>query len=193
MLAFFIAYDILTFCSHGHPSLPQLKSGFLLSQHSFDINKQAHIQLWACTDDGPVLLNIAEQKPLFFVKNTDLAALQSLLLRLPHKVEYKPLDLTTFDHGQVTACYFTSLQAAFKAQQLVNASAIKIFEADIRLHERFLMERFIHAGITFSGHLKAQWDSSLWLRKERRQSERENGLRQLCRQANVYKFILLHY
>ena len=136
--------------------MPQLKSGFLLSHHSFDVNQHAHIQLWAYTDDGPALLNITEQKPVFFVKNTELEALQRLFLRLPHKVEYKPLDLTTFDHGQVTACYFTSLQAAFKAQQLLNTTNIDVYEADIRLHERFLMERFIHAGITFSGHLKDQ-------------------------------------
>lgn len=48
-----------------------------------------------------------------------------------------------------------------------------------------------------SMRLKAQWESSLWQREgkkdEERWGERKNRVRQLRRQPNAYKFILLHY
>ncbi|NRB43138.1 MAG: DNA polymerase II, partial [Pseudomonadales bacterium] len=49
--------------------------------------------------------------------------------------------------------YFRSLQAQFKALQLLKEIDIETYEGDIRLHERFLMERFIHAGFEFTGEL----------------------------------------
>ena len=66
--------------------MPALEKGFLLSHHSFDQDKKAHIQFWALGEQGPLLLNIAQEKTLFFIKRSDKGALQKALIRLPHHV-----------------------------------------------------------------------------------------------------------
>ena len=48
-------------------------------------------------------------------------------------------------------CYFATLSAFHRAIELLLIRGLEHFEADIRLPERFLMERFITAGMRFDG------------------------------------------
>ena len=51
----------------------------------------------------------------------------------------------------MVGCYFATLSAFHRAIELLLIRGLEHFEADIRLPERFLMERFITAGMRFDG------------------------------------------
>jgi DNA polymerase-2 len=57
----------------------------------------------------------------------------------------------TFEGSRVVGCYFATLSAFHRAIELLLIRGLEHFEADIRLPERFLMERFITAGMRFDG------------------------------------------
>ena len=130
---------------------PLPKNGFLISRHSKDRSGHTEITLWVITDEGPARLLIENQRPVFFVR-TEQQALATRILQnaaIPH--ESKGLNLKTFNHEAATGVYFQTLDACYRAQDVLKNTGIIVFESDIRLHDRYLMERFVNAGLQFIG------------------------------------------
>jgi len=124
--------------------------GFILTSRSFDNDKgQPCIELWLACDDGPKQLIINSERPVLFCRQADRLRIQQLLQSFPH--EYKTLTLTSFQHEAMAALYFASLSDFFEARKLIQRTSLEIFEHDIKLQERFLMERFCYGSIGFTG------------------------------------------
>ena len=94
---------------------------------------------------------ITNEKPVFFipVEYQELAA--GLLRQSAIFHDLQALELKTFHQQQVCACYFPTLDAFYRAQDLLKARDIDVLEADIRLHDRYLMERFVTGAMQFIG------------------------------------------
>lgn len=125
--------------------------GFVLTRQSRDVRGQTEIVLWVSTDNGPARLVINNDKPVCFIRQQDQATAQAELHKVGIRVEWKPLALKNFQHEAMSACYCYSIKDSLQLPQILTVAGIEAFESDIRLADRFLMERFICGGIAFSG------------------------------------------
>ena len=67
----------------------------------------------------------------------------------------KPVALKAFNQVKVFAIYFLTMRDFYQAREVLKQRGIKCYEDDIRPDDRFLMERFITADITFDGQQTA--------------------------------------
>ena len=126
-------------------------SGFLLSRSHKESRGKQLLEMWVVTDSGPVKLITEHQKPVFFVLQTDAEDVESLLKAHNLTFTSRPLALKTLEQEPVTAIYFDHNSQFFKARELLQQAGLQSFEDDIRLSERFLMERFVYGSASFTG------------------------------------------
>lgn len=139
------------------------KRGFLLTRSANDRNNNIEITLWLKTPQGPVQLIIDKERAVFFVEVDDVNHARDILLKQGIQVdEIKPLALKTFNQVQVAAVYFLTLKAFYQAREALKQRGVKCYEDDIRPDDRFLMERFITADITFAGQLAQLSNKSIY-------------------------------
>ena len=127
------------------------KQGFLLTRNSQDQLKTTELQFWISSEEGPGLLRIGQQTPVFFIKLSDSSIAKSALKQFGLKLEIKALELKTFAGETTCAVYSPTIHLHYRALDVLRDNDVEAFEGDIRLHERYLMERFVCAGIEFSG------------------------------------------
>ncbi len=128
--------------------------GFILTRHWVDRDNGIELQFWLATDSGPVLVTVADQEAVFFIRQTDRARLQPIL-GLQRGWRVQDLSLKNYYHQPVSAVYFASYKRARDAAQLLRRQ-LPVWEADIRPPDRFLMERFIKSAVEVNGAAKAQ-------------------------------------
>ena len=116
-------------------------SGFILTAKTIDIKQKAYIQLFCKNHAGPFLINIDDQKPVFFILRS------SSTPETPIHLERKEVGLKSFSKESIDALYFNSMADFYKVKDLCKLKKIRTFESDIRNHDRFLMERFINGSI----------------------------------------------
>lgn len=127
--------------------------GFILTRHQKERGSQTYLEYWLSTDDGPVKLTTERQSSVFFVPESDVSEISALLRANQINHHYKAVSLKTFSHQAVSAVYFPKASLSFRARELLMANSYSVFEHDIRLTERFLMERFIYGTAMSSGHI----------------------------------------
>ncbi|WP_028025664.1 DNA polymerase II [Enterovibrio calviensis] len=132
----------------------QYQEGFLISRHSRDIGDTTELVLWVQTATGPAKLVITGEKPVFFVASEDADAVQQSLSSSGLSFQCKALGLSDFSHRPISGVYFNTISAATRAARVLQAEGFDPFESDVRLPDRYLMERFICGGLTFSGTAK---------------------------------------
>ncbi|MBD1577058.1 DNA polymerase II [Vibrio sp. S11_S32] len=150
-----------------------IQQGFILSRQardvrsSFQINhshsmqtsdqlshNKTLIEIWLATDSGPVQLLIQDQQVVFFITKQDQIKAEQLIADAfgeQTPIQMKSVPLKTFEQNAVLACYTPNNQISYQAKQLFNQHGIITFEDDIRLTDRYLMERFIRGGVQFIG------------------------------------------
>lgn len=132
-----------------------IHNGFLLTRQARDINGQTQIELWLSTSQGPTQLVVRGEKPVFFVPQSQLEQCQSIANSSGLSAEWRSLSLTSFDLVPLAACYTTTIKQSQQLSRALQAEDITVLEDDIRLADRYLMERFIKGGVEFSGTLQA--------------------------------------
>lgn len=125
--------------------------GFLLTRDSFDYHGKTQIVLWLSTIDGPVKVLISDEMPIFFIPQTQFDNVQQLLSVLGDNFKLRHLPLKTFSQQAVTGVYFNTLATFFEARRILKNNNVICYEANFRLEERFLMERFVYAGVEVVG------------------------------------------
>jgi DNA polymerase-2 len=132
------------------------KRGFLLTRSARDRNNQIEITLWLKTPQGPTQLIIANERAVFFVEDVAADNAKAILHQQSiHVDEMKPVALKAFNQVKVFAIYFLTMRDFYQAREVLKQRGIKCYEDDIRPDDRFLMERFITADITFDGQQTA--------------------------------------
>ncbi len=132
----------------------QYQEGFIISRHGRDIGDVTELVFWVQTNTGPAKLVITGEKPVFFVANELVSAAQQTLTEAAFRFHCKALALCDFLHREMTGFYFNTISDATRASRLLQAEEFEPYEADVRLTDRYLMERFICGGLTFTGTAK---------------------------------------
>ncbi|MEF1256884.1 DNA polymerase II [Vibrio sp. M260112] len=128
-----------------------IHNGFLLTRQARDVSGQTQIELWLSTPQGPSQLIIRGEKPVFFVAQSQLEQCKSIAEQENLYAEWRPLELTSFDLEPLAACYTTTIKHSQQLSRALQLADITVLEDDIRLADRYLMERFIKGGVEFSG------------------------------------------
>ncbi|MGF1910704.1 DNA polymerase II [Vibrio kasasachensis] len=129
-----------------------IQQGFLLTRQARDIQGSTQVELWLTTERGPYQLLINGEQTVFFVAQESLNQIISIAAKLNIPCEVKPLALKHFDQTHLSACYCRTIKDSQHLAQELELQDINTFESDIRLADRYLMERFIQGGVEFTGN-----------------------------------------
>jgi DNA polymerase-2 len=125
--------------------------GFILTARQIERHGKTYIECWFVTENGALKALSNTQQGLFFIHQHDQAEATLLLRESGIEHRYNSLFLKTFEHQAVGGLYFDKNNSLYKAKTLLKQHHICCFEDDIRLTERFLMERFIYGSAAFTG------------------------------------------
>ena len=131
-----------------------IQSGFVLTRQARDIAGQTQIDLWVATEQGAVNLIIRGEQPIFFVQQQDIARVSELAQQHRLAITLKPLALHSFDHQPLAACYCATISDSVTFSRQLQHADILTLEADIKLADRYLMERFIKGSLEFTGEIQ---------------------------------------
>jgi DNA polymerase-2 len=126
-------------------------AGFILTARNIEHHGKTYIECWFVTENGVVKALSKTQQGLFFIHQHDQAEATLLLRKSRIEHSYSPLSLKTFEHEAVGGLYFDRNNSLYNAKTLLKQHQITCFEDDIRLTERYLMERFVYGSAAFTG------------------------------------------
>jgi len=129
-------------------ALTQQEQGFLLTRHWRDTSEGTEIEFWLATDAGPRQVRQMAQPSVAFVPAEQRAAAEALL-QGERNAELRELALTDFQHRPVLGLYCRNYRHLLKLEKKFKQHGLDIYEADVRPPERYLMERFITAPVSF--------------------------------------------
>jgi DNA polymerase-2 len=124
--------------------------GFILTRHWRDTRDGTEIEFWLATDEGPRKITLTSQPSVAFAEAGLRAAIEPLLEDL-RGIDLRELPLKTFQHEPAVGVYATHYKQLLALDKKLRERGIPLYEADIRPPERFLMERFITAGVEVDG------------------------------------------
>ena len=127
--------------------------GFLLTRNWRDLPEGTEIEYWLATDQGPKKVLLKQQTSVAFLPAQYRAAAQVLLASL-QGLEVKELGLKTFGQEPVLGVYARRFRDLGKLARALQPQGIPLYEADVRPHDRYLMERFITAGVLVDGGMR---------------------------------------
>jgi len=113
---------------------------YLLTRGWRDTPQGVELTYWAATGDGPLRLIVERQESVCFVE-------RSHALNLPPHCRRAPLDLLLLGGGPVDGLYFRHQRDLRTLRQ----SGAPLLESDVKPSDRYLMERFVCAGLVASG------------------------------------------
>jgi len=128
-----------------HPIL-----GFILTRNWRDTDTGTQIEYWLATDSGPLKVVLTQQTSVAFLEVQHKAAVEAQLRAMPD-LQLRALALKSFQNQPVLGIYAKQFRQLGQLARALKAQGISLLEADIRPHERYLMERFITAGVEVSG------------------------------------------
>ena len=129
--------------------------GFILTRRWRDAPLGTEIEYWLATDDGPVKVLLTAQAPVAFVETRFRAVVDAQLVAMPG-LQLRALELKTFQQGPVVGVYAKHFRQLGQLARKLQLHNIPLLEADVRPHDRYLMERFITAGVQVEGGEAAQ-------------------------------------
>ncbi len=127
-----------------------LQQGFVLTRHWRDTPAGTEVGFWLATDDGPRHVRLPPQPSVAFIPAEQRERAEALLVG-ERDVELRPLGLCDFQQRPVLGLYCRQHRQLMNLDKLLRKAGVDVFEADIRPPERYLMERFITAPVSFSG------------------------------------------
>ena len=128
------------------PSQSTALDAFLLSREWRDGDRGVEIVLWGRAVLGPVRVRLTEQAAVMFVpRGADARATRRA----------SP-SLTTMEGRPVDSLYFRSQHALVAERERLRGAYGVTFEADVKPHERFLMERFVTGAMHLDGLANAR-------------------------------------
>ncbi|MDO6814456.1 DNA polymerase II [Cobetia amphilecti] len=132
--------------------------GFVLTRHWRDTPEGVVISFWIRTDEGAVRVECAPQEVVAFLP-VEQQVLAQTLVSFEAGAELRPLALEDFHHRPVVGLYCREYRTLGQLARRLKAIGVDVYEADVRPTDRYLMERFITAGVTARG--ERQSDGSM--------------------------------
>ena len=135
-----------------------LRQGFVLTRHWRDTPAGIEVEFWLATDTGPQRVRLPYQTSVGFIPAAQREQARALL-HDERQVEFRDLALQDFQSRPVIGLYCRQQAQLMDIAQRLRRAGVDVYEADIRPPERYLMERFITAPVSFGG--RAEADGSL--------------------------------
>ncbi|SFM56334.1 DNA polymerase II [Variovorax sp. OV329] len=132
------------------PVVPIDIQGFILTRRSRELSSGTEIEYWLATDAGPRKVLLTSQTSVAFVEAKHRASVEAHLAAMPG-MELRELGLKTFHQAPVVGVYAKSFRQLGRLARTLRTQDIPLLEADVRPQDRFLMERFITAGVQVEG------------------------------------------
>jgi len=129
----------------------QINHGFLLTHNVKEINGYSQLELWLNTEQGAVKLLIPKQQHCCFTSAEYYDSILSIIQLTSLNLTVRHIALKTFSQQSVIAIYSPTLTQAKQLTLFCLEKNIPLYENDIRLAERYLMERFIKGSLIFKG------------------------------------------
>lgn len=126
-----------------------LEQGFILSKGTFTRDGKVFVELWVKTNTGYVRLISEPQQPTCFVAVKEQEQLVGTLGQLRGSVFFFDDGFSTLDQKPVLTIKVPTESHMRKLRQLAVKEGVTLYEADIRVADRYLMERFIYGAIEF--------------------------------------------
>ncbi|MDR5783498.1 DNA polymerase II [Caballeronia sp. LZ065] len=126
------------------------RQGFLLTRHWRDTAAGAEVDFWLATDDGPQKIRIGVQTSVAFIREEDRAKAEPLIGAV-RDAYVRALPLRDFLQKPVLGLYCAQYRQLLALEKNLRHAGMNVYEADIRPPERYLMERFITAPVSFEG------------------------------------------
>ena len=117
-------------------------TGYLLTRAWRDTPTGIELTFWCASEDGPVRLIVKDQEAVCFIN-------RSQQLTLPADVRRQSRELKLLSGEPVDALYFRHQRQL----QALRQSDVQLAESDVKPTDRYLMERFVAAGLEASGNL----------------------------------------
>lgn len=124
--------------------------GFVLSKQAVTQNGKTHIVVWLSTPQGPVKAISEPQQPVFFVRASQRQIAEQILAAQSLSVRTASVGLSHFNQEEAIAFYLQNLADYHLAKTLLSDN-VDLYEDDIKLVDRFLMERFVKGGAWVQG------------------------------------------
>ena len=124
--------------------------GFILTRNWRDTSSGTELEYWLATACGPLKVVRTAQTCVAFIEARHRAVLQGLLLGASD-ISLRELPLKSFQHQPVLGIYSSQFRHIKRLSRALQPHGIALLEADVRPHERYLMERFITAGVQVRG------------------------------------------
>lgn len=127
-----------------------MRQGFVLTRHWQDTPQGTEVFFWLATDDGAVKVTLPSQESVAFIPEAE--RLQVLRILADERgFRLSPLALRDFQRQPVMGLYCQQHRQLMRLAKKLRDEGIRVYEADIRPPERYLMERFITAPVWFTG------------------------------------------
>ena len=132
--------------SNGHDV--SVTDGFVLTREWRDSRRGIELDYWLVSDSGPLHVVIAGQEAVFFLVRHQRAYAAELLRGIDYRCV--AVALRDFSLADVDAYYFSRQRTLRQAKDLLTQHELFPCEADLRPHDRFLMERFVRGSVRLS-------------------------------------------
>ncbi|MGB5444403.1 MAG: DNA polymerase II [Psychromonas sp.] len=136
-------------------------AGLILSRQQLETQQGVELVFWIATSSGPCRVVTPAQRYVFLIHQQDLdraQALWSAKQLIPHEI--RPLPLSSFKLLPVAAVYNLHNKISRQLQDILSSADIPFFEADIKISDRYLMERFIYGSVSVQGEIT--WQGRYW-------------------------------
>ena len=123
---------------------------FLLTRQWRDTPDGLELSFWAASERGPLRIVLDGEEAVCFVERGTTSG-NELPASLPCR--RRTLDLATLEGAPVDALYFRRQRNLIEARDLLRARGVTPCESDLKPTDRYLMERFVTAGLAARGEV----------------------------------------
>jgi DNA polymerase-2 len=132
-----------------------VEQGFVLTRDWRDTAAGIEVEFWLATDNGPRRLRVPYVPSVAFIP-AEQQRKAEMLLKGERDVELRPLNLVDFHHRPVVGLYCKQHRQLMNLEKRLRTAGLDVYEGDVRPPERYLMERFITAPVSFVGQADTQ-------------------------------------
>ncbi|MCW8092994.1 DNA polymerase II [Alteromonas sp. ASW11-130] len=127
-----------------------MHKGFILTKRVIQSPQGERIELWVASPDGPQRIVSEPQLSVCFVGASAQSRLNRVCSLAGIPVGFEPSSLTTLEQHLVTVVRSRSEQQLRQVRKLATEEGIILYEADLKLADRYLMERFAYGSIDYT-------------------------------------------
>lgn len=125
--------------------------GFILSRRVVSQQRKSLVEIWVKTESGPVQLLTEPQQPVCFILAHQADDVRDIIQSEHLSVTLSQSQLKTLQQDQVSVLKSRDETTHFQLRRALLSRGIDPLEADIKLSDRYLMERFVYGSTLFQG------------------------------------------